>query len=143
VISGHAGGGDDQRGAVFDQLVAVGVESAFEPRDDRLDQAAGDDLGVDRGGGWGEAVGLVKLERERGDEFCEVLEAVESPPHERLAAEGQEILAEPAWAKRLTDRDKKALNALIWAHINPYGTFHIDMHHHLDLGPSAQNAQAA
>jgi hypothetical protein len=32
----------------------------------------------------------------------------------------QQILTEPAWSKRLTDRDKKALNALIWAHINPY-----------------------
>ncbi len=55
----------------------------------------------------------------------------------------QQILSEPAWAKRLTDRDKTALNALIWAHINPYGTFHIDMNNHLDLGPSNQNAQAA
>jgi TnpA family transposase len=55
----------------------------------------------------------------------------------------QQILTEPAWSKRLTDRDKKALNALIWAHINPYGTFHIDMKNHLDLGPSNQNAQAA
>jgi TnpA family transposase len=55
----------------------------------------------------------------------------------------QQILTEPAWSKRLTDRDKKALNALIWAHINPYGTFHIDMNNHLDLGPSNQNAQAA
>ena len=41
----------------------------------------------------------------------------------------QQILAEPAWSKRLTDRDKKALNALIWAHINPYGTFHIGPEH--------------
>ena len=55
----------------------------------------------------------------------------------------QQILTEPVWAKRLTDRDKKALNALIWAHINPYGTFHIDMNNHLDLSPSNQNAQAA
>jgi TnpA family transposase len=55
----------------------------------------------------------------------------------------QQILAEPEWAKRLTDRDKKALNALIWAHINPYGTFHIDMNNHLDLSPSNQNAEAA
>ncbi len=55
----------------------------------------------------------------------------------------QQILTELAWARRLTDRDKKALNALIWAHINPYGTFPIDMNNHLDLGPSHQNAQAA
>jgi hypothetical protein len=42
----------------------------------------------------------------------------------------QQILSEPQWAGRLTDRDKKALTALIWAHINPYGTFHIDMNTH-------------
>ncbi len=55
----------------------------------------------------------------------------------------QQILSEPAWSKRLTDRDKKALNALIWPHINPYGTFHIDMNNHLHLGPGNRNAQAA
>jgi TnpA family transposase len=54
----------------------------------------------------------------------------------------QQILAEPEWAKRLTARDKKALTALTWTHINPYGTFHIDMNTHLDLGPGT-NAQAA
>ncbi len=46
----------------------------------------------------------------------------------------QQILAEPEWADRLTGRDKQALSALIWSHINPYGTFHIDMSTHLDLG---------
>ena len=55
----------------------------------------------------------------------------------------QQILSEPQWAGRLTDRDKKAITALIWAHINPYGTFHIDMNTHLDLGPAGQDAQAA
>jgi TnpA family transposase len=55
----------------------------------------------------------------------------------------QQILAEPEWAKRLTARDKKALTALIWEHINPYGTFHIDMNTHLDLGPGSPHAQAA
>ncbi len=47
------------------------------------------------------------------------------------------------WTRRLTDRDKKALTALIWAHINPYGTFHIDMSTHLDLGPGNPHAQVA
>jgi len=55
----------------------------------------------------------------------------------------QQILSEPQWAGRLTNRDKKAITALIWAHINPYGTFHIDMNTHLDLGPAGQDAQAA
>ena len=55
----------------------------------------------------------------------------------------QHILAEPEWTKRLTDRDKKALTALIWEHVNPYGTFHIDMNTHLDLGPATPAARAA
>jgi hypothetical protein len=55
----------------------------------------------------------------------------------------QQILTEPEWAGRLTDRDKKALSALIWSHINPYGTFHIDMSTHLDLGPATGQAEVA
>ena len=55
----------------------------------------------------------------------------------------QQILAEPEWAKRLTDQDKKALTALTWEHVNPYGTFHIDMGTHLDLGPGTPATRAA
>jgi TnpA family transposase len=55
----------------------------------------------------------------------------------------QQILAEPEWARRLTGRDKQALSALIWSHINPYGTFHIDMNTHLDLDPPTSEARAA
>ena len=55
----------------------------------------------------------------------------------------QHILAEPAWTKRLTDREKKALTAFIWEHVNPYGIFHIDMNTHLDLGPGTLAARAA
>ena len=56
----------------------------------------------------------------------------------------QQILSEPEWGvDRLTDRDKKALSALIWSHINPDGTFHIDMSTHLDLGPATGHAEAA
>jgi hypothetical protein len=36
-----------------------------------------------------------------------------------------------------------ALSALIWSHINPYGTFHIDMNTHLDLDPPTSEAKAA
>jgi hypothetical protein len=52
----------------------------------------------------------------------------------------QQILAKPEWTERLSDRDRKALTALIWSHINPYGTFHIDMNTHLDLGPAEAEA---
>ncbi|MFI5690006.1 transposase [Streptomyces sp. NPDC051636] len=45
----------------------------------------------------------------------------------------QQVLAEPAWADRLTDEDRRALTALFWSNINPYGTFRLDMDKRLDL----------
>jgi hypothetical protein len=54
----------------------------------------------------------------------------------------QQILSEPAWAGRLDDRDRKALSALIWAHVNPYGTFHLDMSTRLDLGPASGKSRS-
>ena len=35
----------------------------------------------------------------------------------------QRVLAEPAWADRLTDDDRRGLTPLFWSNINPYGTF--------------------
>lgn len=55
----------------------------------------------------------------------------------------QHILAEPNVDQATHRRDKKALTALIWEHVNPYGTFHIDMNTHLDLGPGTPAARAA
>ena len=37
------------------------------------------------------------------------------------------MLADPAWAKRLADHDRRALSPLFWTHVNPYGTFDLDM----------------
>jgi hypothetical protein len=45
----------------------------------------------------------------------------------------QKVLAEPHWAKRLTDADRRALSPLFWSHANLYGTIDIDMDSHLDL----------
>jgi hypothetical protein len=45
----------------------------------------------------------------------------------------QEVLAEPAWAKKPTDEDRRGLTALFWSNINPYGTFRLDMDKRLDL----------
>jgi TnpA family transposase len=50
----------------------------------------------------------------------------------------QEVLADPAWAKRLTDDDRRALSPLFWTHINPYGTFDLDMNTHIDLSIADQ-----
>ncbi|MFH8699020.1 Tn3 family transposase [Streptomyces chartreusis] len=49
----------------------------------------------------------------------------------------QRVLAEPAWAKKLSDEDRRGLTALFWSNINPYGTFRLDMDKRLDLGPTA------
>lgn len=45
----------------------------------------------------------------------------------------QEILAEPKWADKLTDADRRALPPLFWTHVNPYGRFELDMNNRLAL----------
>ncbi|MGW3570331.1 Tn3 family transposase [Streptomyces sp. NPDC000941] len=45
----------------------------------------------------------------------------------------QQVLAEPAWAKKLTDEDRRGLTALFWSNVNPYGTVRLDMDKRLDL----------
>ena len=54
----------------------------------------------------------------------------------------QEVLADPAWAKRLTDHDRRALSPRFRTHVNPYGTFDLDMSTHLDYATSTGNAAA-
>ncbi len=39
----------------------------------------------------------------------------------------QHVLAEKAWENRLTDEDLRGLTPLFYGHINPYGTFFLDM----------------
>ncbi|MET8509792.1 Tn3 family transposase [Streptomyces sp. NPDC004787] len=45
----------------------------------------------------------------------------------------QQVLAEQAWADRLSDEDRRGMTALFWSNINPYGTFRLDMEKRLDL----------
>ena len=45
----------------------------------------------------------------------------------------QEVLADPDWMERLTPTDLRGLTALFYAHINPYGTFELDMTQRLAL----------
>jgi hypothetical protein len=45
----------------------------------------------------------------------------------------QQILADPEWAERLTDADRRALPSPFWTHVNPYGRFELDMNNRLDL----------
>ncbi|HEV7900130.1 MAG TPA: Tn3 family transposase [Planosporangium sp.] len=46
----------------------------------------------------------------------------------------QQVLAEPAWAKKLSEEDRRGLTALFWSNVNPYGTFRLEMDKRLDLG---------
>jgi TnpA family transposase len=45
----------------------------------------------------------------------------------------QQVLAEPAWQGRLTVVDLRALSPLKWQHVNPYGTFTLNMQERLPL----------
>jgi TnpA family transposase len=45
----------------------------------------------------------------------------------------QDILAEPAWMGRMTAEDFRALSPLVYVHVNPYGTFELDMEARLPL----------
>lgn len=41
------------------------------------------------------------------------------------------------WAKKLTEDDRRGLNALFWSKVNPYGTFRLDLDSRLDLDLAA------
>ena len=43
----------------------------------------------------------------------------------------QRVLSDPPWSQRLTDDDRRALTPLIYGHVNPYGTFRLDMEERL------------
>jgi hypothetical protein len=43
----------------------------------------------------------------------------------------QDVLAEPAWLARMTATDLRALTPLIYQHVNPYGTFQLDLERRL------------
>ena len=45
----------------------------------------------------------------------------------------QQIFTDEAWFERMTPEDFRALTPLIYAHINPYGKFELDMQQRLPL----------
>ena len=45
----------------------------------------------------------------------------------------QQVITESGWLKKMTLEDKRAISPLIYAHINPYGHFPLDMNKRLDL----------
>ena len=49
----------------------------------------------------------------------------------------QQVLAEPEWRDRLTPVDRRALSPLKWQHVNPYGTFTLNMQERIPLEKAA------
>jgi TnpA family transposase len=49
----------------------------------------------------------------------------------------QRVLGEAAWMRKLTEEDLRALTPLIYAHVNPYGRFELDMATRLPLDEPA------
>jgi TnpA family transposase len=45
----------------------------------------------------------------------------------------QQVLGEPGWLERMKPEDLRALTPLIYSHINPYGTFRLNMEERLPL----------
>jgi TnpA family transposase len=45
----------------------------------------------------------------------------------------QQILTEPGWFERMTLEDLRALSPLIYQHVNPYGTFELDLAKRLEI----------
>jgi hypothetical protein len=46
----------------------------------------------------------------------------------------QAVLRDQTWADKLTSEDRRGLSPLLWANVNPYGRFRLDMESRLDLG---------
>ena len=45
----------------------------------------------------------------------------------------QQVLADPLWLNRMAVEDYRALSPLIYAHVNPYGLFRLNMQERLAL----------
>jgi len=45
----------------------------------------------------------------------------------------QQILGEPGWFERMTPEDLRVLSPLIYHHVNPYGTFELDLAKRLEI----------
>ena len=39
----------------------------------------------------------------------------------------QRVLGEPIWLERVGTNERRAMTPLFWGHVNPYGTFQLDM----------------
>ena len=49
----------------------------------------------------------------------------------------QEVLSEPGWMERMNRDDLRALTPLMWSHVNPYGTFRLNLDERLSIEMAA------
>ena len=49
----------------------------------------------------------------------------------------QQVLSQPQWMKLMKEEDLRALSPLIWGHVNPYGTFRLDLNERLPIDVAA------
>ena len=49
----------------------------------------------------------------------------------------QSVLRDPGWRRRLSPEDYRGLTPLIYAHINPYGRYDIDLDARIDFDRQA------
>jgi TnpA family transposase len=54
----------------------------------------------------------------------------------------QRVPAAPGWRERMTTEDWRALTPLLYAHVNPYGAFHLDLSARLPLDAPQEEAEA-
>ena len=45
----------------------------------------------------------------------------------------QEVLSDPTWMNMMKPDDLRALTPLIWSHVNPYGTFRLNLESRLAI----------
>ena len=55
----------------------------------------------------------------------------------------QRVLGEPIWLERMGANERRAMTPLFWGHVNPYGTFQLDMTARLPLDPPMSAGLAA
>ena len=55
----------------------------------------------------------------------------------------QRVLEGPDWMKRLTETDRRGLTPLLFRHVNPYGSFLLDMTTRIPLDPIRIGPQPA
>lgn len=89
---------------------------------------------------YGKDGALTGPDKEHAETSMLALHLLQSAPVHVNTLLVQQVLAEPVWAKTLSDEDRRGLTALFWSNVNPYRTFRLDMDARLDLEPVARRA---